>query len=590
MKPAGSLLHRLPVRPARQGRPERVLLELDLTRGLGEHPATTPVQALRSMRTPQLRTVVENLRRAETDADVVGLVATVGAAPITLAQSAELRTAVAGLRRAGKATVAFSPSFGELGPGTTGYHLASAFEQVWLQPSGAVGLVGFAAEAVFLREALDKAGVEPQFAQRYEFKSAADMLMRSGMSEPVRQMYTRLIESATQTVVADVAESRGLTPQTVHAALREAPLAAERAVAVGLVDHLGYRDEAYAAARRDVGEPTRLRYVERRGPGRLEALLDRVPSLPTTPPLVALVHAGGPIALGRGGPPSPFGGPTVGSDTLGAALRSVAQDERVVAVVLRVDSPGGSYVASDAIRREVLALRETGRPVVASMGSVAASGGYYIAMACSRILAGAGTVTGSIGVLAGKAVLRAGLERLGVHRQTIAGSPRAAMFSSNQAFDDDQLAALDAWLDAVYADFTAKAAADRGMDVEALRAVAKGRVWSGADALGHGLVDRIGGLSEAVDVACSLAGTSRGRVRVGVRPAPNPLAALRPAHNSDDVRLDPMAHLDEGPQAWRMLAARIGQVTGAPVTGVLSLMPVRLPGLLPATGWPSAAR
>ena len=423
----------------RTGRSEHVLLELDLSRGVGEHPPTSPLVALRSLHTPLLRTLVEHLRRAESDRTVVGLVASIADARLTLAQSAELRAAVAGLRRAGKATLAFSPTFGELSPGTTGYHLATAFEEVWLQPSGTVGLVSFTAEAVFLREALDRVGVEPQFGQRHEYKSAADLLVRSGMTEPVREMYQRLVTSATDVVVADVAAARDLPAESVRRALDEAPLDAAAALERGLVDRVGYRDQAYAQIRRRVGTDVRLRYVERHGSSRLGVVLDQVPGTATGRPVVALVHACGPITLSHSGSPAPTGGAAIHADSLGATLRAVGRDETVKAVVLRVDSPGGSYVASDAVRREILALRETGRPVVASMASVAASGGYFIAMPCDRLLASAGTITGSIGVLAGKAVLRDGLARLGIHRESVAGSARATMFSSNRPFDADEL-------------------------------------------------------------------------------------------------------------------------------------------------------
>jgi protease-4 len=198
-----------------------------------------------------------------------------------------------------------------------------------------------------------------------------------------------------------------------------------------------------------------------------------------------------------------------------------------------VDSPGGSYVASDTIRREVLALRRTGRPVVASMANVAASGGYYIAMPADRVLASAGTITGSIGVLAGKQVIREMLERAGVRRESVTDGRYADMFSSDRPFDEDEWQRLESWLDRVYDDFTSKAAEDRGMPVEELRAVARGRVWTGSDALDHGLVDEIGGLERAVQVACERAGVDRGEVELRTMPKPKPLERLLPAENSE---------------------------------------------------------
>jgi protease-4 len=558
---------------------DRVLLELDLGRGVAEAPPASPLEALRALHTPSLRALVDHLRKAASDPDVAGLIGTVGTAPLTLAQSGELRAAVAAFRESGKPTAAWSPSFGELSAGTTTYHLATAFDEVWLQPSGLVGLLGFAAEAVFLRAALDKLGVEPQLHQRHEYKTAADTLMRPSISDAHREMLARVLESATETVVADVAAARGLGRGEVRSLLDGGPLTAGTARERGLVDQIGYRDEAYAAMRRRTGveEPT-LRYVERHGAGALQSLVGPMVRLPRHKPVIGLVQASGPIHLGRPPARSPFSGAAVGSDPLTAALRAAGRDEKVRAVVLRVDSPGGSYVASDAIRREILVLRESGTPVVASMASVAASGGYYIAMPCDAVYADAGTITGSIGVLAGKAVTREALERWGVARETVAASRHAAMLSTNRPFDDDELALLDQWLDEVYDDFTAKAAADRGMAVDDLRAVARGRVWTGADAAERGLVDTLGGLEPAIREACRRAGVDREDVQVRTLPTPNPLQALLPRESSD--ALESGLGL-EGPRAWTQLLPDVRQLLGAPYAGVLTLPPVRLPGLVP---------
>jgi protease-4 len=565
--------------PLGAGQNADVLLELDLGRGLAEAPPASPAEALRALHTPSLRTLVDHLRKAARDPDVAGLVASVGTAPLTLAQSGELRASIATFRDSGKPTLAWSPSFGELSAGTTTYHLATAFEEIWLQPSGLVGLLGFAAEAVFLRGALDRLGVQPELRQRHEYKTAADTVMRSGISEPHREMLVRLLESATETLVTEVAAARRLEPGEVRTVLDAGPVTAEEARRRGLVDRVGYRDEAYAAIRRRIGveQPT-LRYVERHGARTFQALVGPLVRRPGRRPGIGLVQASGPIHLGRPPARSPVAGAAVGSDPLTAALRAAGRDENVRAVVLRVDSPGGSYVASDAIRREILVLRASGTPVVASMASVAASGGYYIAMPCDAVYAGAGTITGSIGVLAGKSVLREGLERWGVARETIAGSRHAAMLSTNRPFDEEELALLDRWLDEVYDDFTAKAAADRGMAVDDLRAVARGRVWTGADAAERGLVDTLGGLEEAVADACRRAGVARDEVELRTIPAPNPLQALFPRESSDAVETRRGL---EGPLAWQGLLPDLRALLGAPYAGVLSMPAVRLPGLLP---------
>jgi protease IV len=548
-----------PRRPA-----EPLLLELDLSRGIVEAPPGAALRALGARQVPVLHALVDALRRAARDPGVAGLVAHVGQRPISLAHSSELRDAVARFRASGKPSVVWTETFGELNAGNVGYHLATAFEEVWLQPTGDLGLTGVTARALFVRDALDRLGVDPQLAQRHEYKTAADTFLRSGMSDAGREMAHRLAESATETIVADVAAARGLEPAVVRAIVDRGPLTAPEALEAGLVDRLGYRDEVFAGLRSRLGE-SRLLYVERYGRGRERraALTNAVTR--RRRPVVALVRASGPIHLGRAGGFRPSG-PTVGSDTLGATLRAAGRDSSVEAVVLRVDSPGGSYVASDAIRREVIALRGSGRPVVASLGTVAASGGYYVAMPCDALVASPGTITGSIGVLGGKQVVREALGRAGIRIESESVGAHAEMFSAQRPFTDEEWQRLEAWLDRVYEDFTEKAAADRGMDVEALRAVARGRVWTGADALAHGLVDRLGGLEEAVELGCERAGLRREDVDVRTLPHVGIRERMRPPRSSDHPAAAPVA-LGEHP----LLAEALAALGLPPFAGVLSL-------------------
>lgn len=519
-----------------RGKGDQLLLELDLTRGLLEAPPTSPVAALRALQTPTLRGVVTALEKAAEDDTVVGLVAHLGG-EVGYVPAAELRAAVTTFRAAGKRTVAWSETFGEMSAGNSSYHLASAFDEVWLQPTGDLGLMGVAAQSTFFRGALDKLGVQVQLGQRHEYKSAAHSYLHTEMTDAEREMMTRIVDSLTDAVVADVATARRLTPEAVREALDAGPLSATEAVDRGLVDRLGYRDDVYGAVRGAVtstGRELRLRYADRYGKpgGAFAGLKDQLPS-GTGKGVVAVVGAYGPIGLGRNGGGNPFGGPSIGSDSLTAALRSAGRSDDVRAVVLRIDSPGGSAVASDAVRRAVLDVRAGGTPVVASMGSVAASGGYFIAMPCDRILAGAATLTGSIGVLGGKQVVKDALAKIGLTRETVSAGRYADMFSTDRPFDETEWARVETWLDRIYDDFTAKAAEDRGMDVEHLRSLARGRVWTGIDAAERGLVDTVGGLSAAVDVACELAGTTRGEVDVRAWPKPNPFAALNPPDSSE---------------------------------------------------------
>ena len=544
-------------------RTEPLLLELDLSRGLVETPPSSPLR-VPGRQVPVIRGLVDALAGAARDEQVVGLVAHIGQRPLSLAHSSELRDAVLRFRASGKLAVAWTETFGELNAANVGYHLATAFEEIWLQPTGDLCLTGVVARALFVRDALDRLGVEPELGQRHEYKTAADTFLRSGMSDAGREMARRLAESATETITADVAAARSLEPAAVEEIIGRAPFTADEAREAGLVDRLGYRDEVYASLRSRLGA-VRLRYVDRYGRhrGRRAALGRTV--FHRNRPVVALVRASGPILLGRGGA-VPLGAPTVGSETLGATLRAAGRDPSIEAVVLRVDSPGGSYAASDAIRREVLQLRGSGRPVIASMATVAASGGYYIAMPCDAVVAEPGTITGSIGVVAGKQVIRDALGRVGINVDSEAVGAHAEMFSTQRPFTDDEWERLDAWLDRVYADFTEKAATDRGMAVERLQEVARGRVWTGADAVAHGLVDRLGGLEDAIELACRRAGLRR--EDVDVRPLPR--LSIRQRLQQPESSEHPgagRAALGDHP----LLPGALGALGLPPFAGVLSL-------------------
>ncbi len=551
----------------------RVLLELDLSRGLTESPPTDPVRALRQRQVPQLSAVVTGLRLAARDPDVAGLVVCLGPHDLTVAQSEELGRAVEAFRAAGKTALCWTESFGELGPGTVPYYLASHFDEIWLQPSGRVGLVGVAASAVFVRGALDKLGVQPQIGQRHEYKSAADMLLREDMSAHQREMLQQISDSVVRQVVHTVAAGRGLTEATVLDAVEAGPLSGPDAVSRGLVDRLGYRDEAYDDLRSRLtadDEELRPLYVDRyarsktRRPGSQLRRRRR--------PTVAIVSVHGPINRGRSGSARPMSGPTVGSETVCAALRAARHDDHVKAVVLRVDSPGGSYVASDAIRREVVRTRESGRPLVASMASVAASGGYFVSMAADAIVALPGTITGSIGVLGGKQVVRDALARVGINRESVSAGRRAAMFSTDRPFDDEEWQVVEAWLDEVYADFTTKAAQDRAMAYEDLERHARGRVWTGADALARGLVDEMGGLDRAVEIACARAGLERDRVNAQAYPQVPLLQRIRPPESSAAAAAcQPVAMWEGAPLGAAELMQTLSQLLGVPTAGALTL-------------------
>jgi protease IV len=522
------------IEEARRRRTADLMLELDLTEPLMEEMPQDPVGAVLARRRAPLRTVLQGLHRAARDPRVRALVVKLGGSgsPVGLAQAQELHDAVRDLRDHGKIAVAWAETFGEFGNASIAYSLATSFDEVWLQPSGDLGLTGVAAEVPFLRGALDKAGITPQIAQRHEYKNAANLFTERQFTAPHREATERVVESVMEQLVATIAANRSLDPDRVRDLIDRAPLFASEALEAGLVDHLGYRDDVYAAVRARAGADVVLQFLGRYRRSKLAQLSARV----TTPPpdTVALVHVTGPIHLGRSRR-QPLLGMSAGAETVAAALRSATKADDVKAIVLRVVSPGGSYVASDAIWRQVAVSRQAGKPVVVSMGDVAASGGYFVSMGADVIMAEPGTLTGSIGVVSGKHVVDGLVDRLGIGHEGVAGGRHGLMFSPLRAFTEEEWERLNAWLDRIYDDFTAKVADGRGLSHDRVHEIARGRVWTGADAKERDLVDELGGLRAALDVARQRAGLPPSdELDARVYPRLPVASRLRPAHSSED--------------------------------------------------------
>jgi protease IV len=526
------------------GVPNGCVLELDLRVAPPETSSLDPLTIITGGGRPLvLREVVSALHRAADDPRVAGLIARVELPAAAAGPVQELREAVAAFT-AVKPSLAWAETY----PGTLSYYLASAFGEVWMQPAGTVGLIGFATNALFLRDALDKAGIEAQFVARGEYKSAINLFTQDRYTDAHREADTRLLESLRAQVWLAIADSRNIGQDALDGLADHAPLLRDIAVESGLIDRVGFRDEAYARIAELVGAkgispesgdadgddgPPRLylsRYARATGPGGPAR-----PSIPGRGPksTIAVVTVAGSIVSGRGGSRLPFGSSNAGADTIAAGLREAAHDDSVSAIVLRVDSPGGSVSASETIWREVKKARERGKPVVASMGAVAASGGYYVSMGADAIVANPGTITGSIGVLTGKLVARDLKDRLGVGSDAVRTNANADAWSVNAPFTPEQHAQVEAEADLVYDDFLQRVAQGRHLSVEAVEAVARGRIWTGADALDHGLVDELGGLRAAVRRAKVLAGLDEdAKVRLIGYPGSSVWDFLRPQPSS----------------------------------------------------------
>jgi protease-4 len=558
------------------GVPRGCVLELDLQAAPPETGGFDPLAIITGGGRPLvLREAVAAIHRAADDARVAGLIARVQLPAAAPGPVQELRDAIAAFT-AVKPSLAWAETY----PGTLSYYLASAFREVWMQPSGTVGLIGFATHALFLREALEKAGIEAQFVARGEYKSAANLFTQAHYTEAHREADTRLLASLRAQVWQAVADARKIDHDALDALADRAPLLRDDAISAGLVDRIGFRDEAYGRIAELVGakdiSPETGDADSASGPPRL--YLSRyarvtapqpAPPLPPIPgrrrkPTIAIVTVAGPIVSGRGGPRGlPFGPSSAGGDTIASGLRAAAADDAVSAIVLRVNSPGGSVSASETIWRAVSRVRSRGMPVVASMGAVAASGGYYIAMGADAIVANPGTITGSIGVMAGKLVARELKDRLGIGSDTLRTNANADAWSIDTPFTPEQHAQVEAEADLCYQDFVQRVADGRHLSTQAVDEVARGRIWTGADALERGLVDELGGLHTAVRRAKVFAGLAEdAEVRIVgypgtslwelVRPHPSslPTAASLPDAVSSVIGQSLVALLDQAERTF----------------------------------------
>lgn len=409
----------------------------------------------------------------------------------------ELRDAVLAFRESGKTVVAFL----EYG-GDREYYLASAADRVYLLPSSPLDLTGVATYEIFLRGALDWVGAYPDFVHVGDYKSAPNQMTESGFTDTHREMSESLNRDAYDQLIEAVASGRGKTPAEVRGLIDQGPFIPEVALSAGLVDGLAYEDELGTLVP-ELGEVGDVRRID--GADYRRVTPESVGFRPRS--RVALLYVVGTIVSGRSGF-DPLNGSVIGSDTIVEQIRTIREDESIRAIVLRIDSPGGSSVASDVIWRELMLTRQEKptRPIVASMSDLAASGGYYIAMPSDVIVAQPGTLTGSIGIYGGKIAIGGALEKLGVGTESVTSGANAGIYSPFEPFTPGQRAELQRYMQGFYEGFVRKAAESRQTTPDRIDAVAQGRVWTGRQALEHGLVDALGGLDVAVTMAKERAG------------------------------------------------------------------------------------
>ncbi|MBN1356696.1 signal peptide peptidase SppA [bacterium] len=473
--------------------PENSVMVIDFQNKIVEFDPSVSLAKFLYEDTLTVRDVVDAIDAASSDQRIKGLVARIGSGGLGGATMEEFRSAVGRFRKSGKFTVAYAETFGEVSSGNGTYFLSTAFEEIYMQPSGDVGLTGLYAESLFLKGLFEKLGLEPRMDHRHEYKNAMNTFTEKQFDSAHRESMQSIVDSIFSTFVREMAGSRKIPPDQMDNLIDNGPYLGIEALDAGLVDGLMYRDEVLDLARSKSGGNCDFvslnRYIGR---------MDRPHSEGET---VALIYGLGGVQRGDSSFDPLSGDMTMGSDTVSKAFRSAVDDEDVKAIIFRVDSPGGSYVASDTIWRETVRARDSGKPVIVTMGNVAASGGYFVSMAADKIIAQPTTLTGSIGVLGGKFLTGDLWNKTGITWDHVQTSENASMWTGLEDYSDKGWERFQAWLDRVYSDFTQKVASGRDIPHETVLEIAKGRVWTGEQALENGLIDALGGFETAVDLA-----------------------------------------------------------------------------------------
>lgn len=469
--------------------PNSAILEIDFDKKYNETRGDNFLTELSENSSLSFYDVIKAINVAALDDRIKVISATISDSALGLAQVQELRSAIKSFQAKGKKAYIFSTGFGAFGNGTSEYYLASVFDEIWMQPNTELGITGLGMEIPFFRSVLNKIGVQPEFYTRYEYKTAVASLVDEEMSEPFRQEIERLGGAVFEQVVQDVSLARNLEAKTLKNLINNAPLFVDEALAAKLIDKIAYAQDLDAELKKEYeAESVALENYA-------ATLRDGASSLKS----VAVLVVNGVIGEGKS-VDNPLSGETVvGSETILKQLQEIAENKQVKGLLLRVNSPGGSYTASNEIWYALNNLKTDRKmPIIVSMGDYAASGGYFIALAGDKIFAEPSTITGSIGVLGGKMVLAGLWEKLGVNWQAVNFGDNAGILSANSPFSEKEKAIFNKSLDRIYEDFTLKVSESRKIDKSAIDKVARGRIWTGDGALKNGLIDEIGGFEGAL--------------------------------------------------------------------------------------------
>lgn len=497
--------------------PNNSVLVLSVSGALPDYvPEDEFAKALGIGQQQSFTSLLTQLRKAKVDNRVGAVLLNINFPGIGWAKADELRDAIKSVRDSGKPVYAYM----EMGTNRE-YYIATAAERIYLPPPGDLWVNGFAAEAMFYKGSLDKLGIEAEVIQiGPKYKNAPDQYTRKEMGEGQAEVINAVLDEYVARFTGAIAESRKKSPEDIAALIDSAPYNAGQAKELGLIDDALYPDQMYAEIKKRLGykDDEKLRTIS--GGQYKEVPSDSLGL--NNGERVAVIFASGAINSGKSSDGT-FGGQMVGSDTVVSAVNAAAEDSSVKAIILRVDSPGGSALASDLMWRAIENAKLK-KPVVVSMADVAASGGYYISTNANKIVAQPSTLTGSIGVFVGKPDVSGLYEWLGITNQYILRGKNSGIFRATEKWTPDERKKMEDFANNIYFNnFIPKVAAGRNMNAERANELGQGRVWTGTQAKQNGLIDEFGGLEKAIDIAKELAGLPADKdVRRIVFPAPTP--------------------------------------------------------------------
>jgi protease-4 len=476
---------------------ENSVLVLKIGGPLPDFVAEDPLRRLLGGNDQSLTSLLAQVRKAKVDKRISAVLLDIDMTEAGWGKADEIRDAIADFRTSGKPIYAYM----EMGMNKD-YYIATACERIYVAPPGDLLINGFAADVMFFRGSLDKLGIYPDVYQIGKYKNAPDQFTRKNMSDAHKEVLNALLDDLYNRYVNAIATARKKSADDVRALIDNAPLNATQARDAGLIDGANYRDEIEGELKKRLGykDSDNLRLTNAADYRRVE---------PESLGLnkgerIAVVYATGAIGSGKSDD-SPTGSQSTGSDTVAKAIKDAADDKSIKAIVLRVDSPGGSALASDVIWHAIENAKPK-KPVVVSMGDLAASGGYYISCGANKIIAEPSTFTGSIGIFAGKPVIKGFYDWLGISNEYVLKGKNAGMFRETEPFSPDERKKFEEMIRSIYYDsFIPKVAKGRNKDAEYIDSIAQGHVWTGAQGKENGLVDEFGGLDRAVEVAKELA-------------------------------------------------------------------------------------